>query len=255
MQENNKKILNIVIPMAGTGKKFQEAGYAFPKPLVDIDGRTMIDVVVKNLKPQTPHKFIFICYKEHYDKYDLHNVLKNATNNNFEVVLTSGQTQGAAPAVLCAKRYIDNDDELIIANSDQFIESDINTFIDTARTHNNDGLIMTFKASHPKWSYARTDKNGLVLETVEKKVISDNATVGVYYFKHGSSFVKGTQNMIHKNIHHDNQFYVCPVYNEIILDKGEVHMYEIKSEKMHSMGTPEDLEHFLAKIKDKIIKL
>lgn len=236
--------------MAGRGSRFQDAGYAFPKPLIDINGKTMIEVVVNNLKPETDHRFIFICQKEHYDKYDLHNILKNATNNKFEVVLINGITQGAACTVLCATQHINNDDNILIANSDQFIQFNINDFIKESRENNKDGLIMTFKASHPKWSYARVDNDGVVLEVAEKKVISDKATVGIYYFKKGSDFVKGAQSMIMKNIQHNNEFYVCPVYNETILSGGSVHVSDIKPEKMHGLGTPEDLDQFLIKLKE-----
>lgn len=243
-------MLNIVIPMAGKGSRFQEAGYAFPKPLIDINGETMIEVVIRNLKPEVDHKFIFICQREHYEKYDLHNVLKNATDNNFEVVQLNGITQGAACTVLTAAQYINNDDAMIIANSDQFIEFDINKFIKESQGDKKDGLIMTFKASHPKWSYARVGETGKVLEVAEKKVISDKATVGVYYFKKGSDFVEGAQSMIHKDIRHNNEFYVCPVYNEIILKGGDIRVYDIDANKMHGLGTPEDLDIFLRKVEE-----
>lgn len=248
-------MLNIVIPMAGKGSRFQEAGYAFPKPLIDINGETMIEVVVKNLKPQCDHKFIFICQREHYEKYDLHNVLKNATNNNFEVVLLNGVTEGAACTVLTAAQYINTDDELVIANSDQFVEFDIKDFVEKSREGGKDGLIMTFKASHPKWSYARVDDAGKVVEVAEKKVISDKATVGIYYLKKGSDFVKGAQSMILKNIRYNNEFYVCPAYNELILNGKDIRVYDINAEKMHGLGTPEDLDAFLKKIEEGKIKL
>ena len=248
------KILNIVIPMAGKGSRFADAGYAFPKPLIDVGGKTMIEVVINNLKPKVPHKFIFICQREHYEKYDLYNILKNATDNNFEIVQLNGITEGAACTVLTAKQYIDNDDDMVIANSDQFIESDFNNFINTAR-EKGDGLIMTFKASHPKWSYARTDDLGRVIEVAEKKVISDKATVGIYYYKKGSDFVKGAEAMIYKDIRYNNEFYVCPVYNELILDNKDIYTYYIKMEKMHGLGTPEDLNSFLEKINKKQVIL
>jgi dTDP-glucose pyrophosphorylase len=241
-------MLNIVIPMAGGGRSFKEAGYAFPKPLIDISGKTMISLVVENLRPSTPHKFIFVCLKEHYDTYDLHNILKNATNNNFEVVLLHKPTQGAASTVLCAVNYINTEDELLIANADQYLDIKIDDFISEARNGDKDGLILTFKASHPKWSYARVDSQGKVLETAEKKVISDHATVGIYYFKQGSDFVRGAQNMIHKGIHHNNEFYVCPVFNELILNGKNVHIMEIEATKVHGLGTPEDVDNFMGKI-------
>jgi len=241
-------MLNIVIPMAGKGSRFQDAGYAFPKPLIDINGETMIEVVIRNLKPKCEHKFIFICQREHYEKYDLHNVLKNATDNNFEVILLNGITQGAACTVLAAAQYLNNNDDLIIANSDQYVEFDINDFIENSRKDNKDGLIMTFKASHPKWSYVRIDDTGKVLEVAEKKVISDKATVGIY-------FVEGAQAMIHKDIRHNNEFYVCPVYNELILSGKKIYIYNIDAGEMHGLGTPEDLDAFLKKIEEGKIEI
>lgn len=239
------KVLNIVIPMAGKGSRFQEAGYTFPKPLIDVNGKTMIEVVINNLRPACDHRFIFICQKEHYEKYDLYHILQNATNNKFEVVTINGITEGAACTVLTASQYINNDDDLLIANSDQFIGMDINDFITEARQGNKDGLIMTFLASHPKWSYARVDEQGRVLEVAEKKVISNQATVGIYYFKKGSDFVTAAQSMIHKNIRYNNEFYVCPVYNEMILADKHIFTSQINQEVMHGLGTPEDLNKFL----------
>ncbi|MBM3261446.1 glycosyl transferase family 2 [Candidatus Kaiserbacteria bacterium] len=240
--------------MAGRGSRFQEAGYAFPKPLIDIHGKTMIEVVVNNLRPKVPHKFIFIVQKEHYDTYDLYNILKNATHGNFEIVKISGITEGAACTVLTAAQYIDNDNDMVIANSDQYIETSLDDFVKKARASKKDGVIMTFKASHPKWSYARIDKKGRVTEVAEKRVISDKATVGIYYFKRGSDFVRAAQEMIHKRIRHNNEYYVCPVYNELILADQQIGVHDIAALKMHGLGTPEDLNAFLDKVAKKVIK-
>lgn len=250
-----KQALNIVVPMAGKGSRFSEAGYAFPKALIDIKGKTMIEVVTGNLKPACDHRFIFICQREHYEKFDLYNIFKNATNNKFEVVQLNGQTEGAACTVLAAIEHINNNNNLLIANSDQFTETDINDFIKEARHGEKDGLIMTFEASHPKWSYARTDASGRVIEVAEKKVISKHATVGVYYFKKGSDFVQAAQAMILKNIRYNNEFYVCPVYNELLLAGKKIFIKEIPAEKMHGLGTPEDLTQFLKEMEDGDIKI
>jgi NDP-sugar pyrophosphorylase family protein len=241
-------MLNIVIPMAGRGSRFADAGYTFPKPLIDVKGKTMIEAVVNNLKPKTDHRFIFVVQKEHYEKYDLYHVLQNATGNKFEIIQIDGVTEGAACTVLTALQYIDNQDDLLIANSDQFVEVDIDAFIENGRQPGVDGLIMTFRASHPKWSYARTDESGKVLEVAEKKMISDKATVGIYYFRQGRDFVHAAQAMIEKDIRTNNEFYVCPVYNELILDNQEIRLDEIKAEQMHGLGTPEDLNDFLKKL-------
>ena len=250
-----EKQLNIVVPMSGRGGAFISAGYTFPKPLVSIKDKTMIEVVINNLKPTHKHRFIFIAQKEHCEKYDVYNVLKMATDNKFELVQISGVTEGAACTVLLASKYINNDDDLLIANSDQYVDTNINEFISKSRKSNKDGVIMTFKATHPKWSYARLDGGGRVIETAEKKVISNNATVGIYYVKKGSDFVSGAQAMIHKNIRHNNEFYVCPVYNELIINGKKIYTHSIDDKKMHGLGTPEDLNIFLKKLDKNKIKI
>lgn len=242
--------------MAGRGSRFAEAGYAFPKPLIDVAGHTMIEVVIKNLKPIVPHRFIFICQREHYQKYDLNNIFRNAVGgDNFEVVQISGITAGAACTVLCAKQYINTDDDLLMANSDQYIDFNVDTFVEEARDGDKHGMIMTFEASHPKWSYARIDKNGKVLETAEKKLISNNATTGIYYFRHGSDFVHAAEEMIKKECAHSGEYYVCPTYNELILEGKDIRISKITQNKMHGLGTPEDLEKFMEKLRHSEVTL
>lgn len=248
-------MLNIVVPMGGGAKSFELAGYSFPKPIIDVHGKTMIEVVMNNLRPSCEHQFIFVCFREHYEKFDLHNIFKRASNNLFQVVLLGGPTAGQACTVLTARKYIDSQDALLIANADQFIDVSIDDFLKFAQKDESDGLIMTFKSTHPKWSYVRTDNMGKALETAEKKVISDNATVGLYYFTHGNDYIRASEAMIHKDIKFKDQFYVCPCYNELILEDKNIYTYEIPLEKMHGMGTPEDLAGFLEWSKANKIKL
>jgi dTDP-glucose pyrophosphorylase len=244
-----KKTLNIVIPMAGAGKRFQEANYTFPKPLIDVEGKPMIELVVDNLRPKgIDHKFIFICKQEHFEQYSLRQIFKNLTNDKYDVVLLRSLTEGAACTVLTAVDFINSENDLVIANSDQIIDTLMSSFVRFCRNSKADGTIMTFHASHPKWSYARTDKKGNVLEVAEKKVISEHATVGIYYFRTGKLFVENACSMIQKNIRVNNEFYVCPVYNEILLRGGTVNIWEIESSKMHGLGTPEDLNNYLRHI-------
>lgn len=245
------KIFNILIPLAGAGLSFQKAGYSFPKPLIDITGKPIIQAVIENLKPKLKHKFILICKEEHYEKYALYQNFANATDNNYEVVRLTAPTKGAACAVLTAADYINNEDELIIANADQLIDVRLDEFVEFARENKLDGAIMTFNSSHPRWSYALTDNEGSVLQTAEKRVISDNATVGIYYFNTGKLFIESAASMIEKEITLNGEFYVCPVYNELILRGMRVKIYPIKNSQMHSLGTPEDLREYLEGIGNK----
>lgn len=245
------KILNIVVPMAGMGSRFIQAGYTFPKPLIEISGKPMIQLVIENLRPTIKHKFIFICRKEHYDKYSLHEIFVNLTGNNYDSIQLESMTAGAACTVLLASKYINNENDLMIANSDQIVDIKIDDYINYSRNSGASGTIMTFEASHPKWSYARVNNEGNVIEAEEKKVISNNATVGIYYFKEGRDYVQSACSMIEKDIKFNNEFYVCPVYNELILNNKIVKIWGIKVEQMHGLGTPEDLNIYLDYLKKK----
>ncbi|VVB70685.1 Bifunctional protein GlmU [uncultured archaeon] len=237
-------VLNIVVPMAGKGSRFQQAGYTFPKPLIEVKGKPMIQIVVENLRPKCAHRFIFIVQKEHYQKYAMHSLL-NLIAPGCKIVQTEGVTAGAACTVLLAKEYIDNDDDMVIANSDQFVDFELDSLVDFARKEHLDGAILTFDSTHPKWSFARVDETGYVVEVAEKNPISNHATVGIYYYGKGNFFVKHAQEMISKGIRVNNEFYVCPVYNEMILDNLKIKIFNIPVSKMHGLGTPEDLNEFL----------
>ena len=232
--------LNIVVPMAGEGSRFAKAGYTFPKPLIEVHQKPMIQLVVENLGLRG--KFIFIVRKEHLKKYNLGSFL-NVIAPNCKVIAIENITEGAACTVLLAKKYINNSKPLIISNSDQYIEWSPSETMYNFYSKKVDGGILVFNATHPKWSYAKTDKNNNVKKVAEKKVISNKATVGVYYWKHGKDFVKYAEGMIKKNIRVNNEFYVCPVYNEAIKDKKKIRISNVRS--MWGLGTPEDLDYFL----------
>ena len=234
-------MLNIVIPMAGRGSRFAEAGYVLPKPLILVDGKPMIELVTNNIRPICEHRFIYICQEEHLKKYKLKNELERMSPG-CEIVSIDHITEGAACTVLLAKHFIDNDDSLMIANSDQFVDTDVNVYLE--KLGKNDGLIMTMPANHPKWSYIRFDEDNYVTEVKEKEVISNEATVGIYNYLHGKDFVKYAEQMIKKDIRVNNEFYVAPVYNEMIDAKKKIVFFNV-GEKMHGLGTPDDLELFL----------
>ena len=234
------KKLNILIPMAGAGSRFQKAGYTFPKPLIDVEGKPMIQVVVENLNIEA--NYVYVVQKEHREQYNLDTLL-NLITPNCTIVEVDSLTEGAACTALLAKEFIDNDNPLFFANSDQFVEWDSNEFFYKMNENDADGGIPTFKATHPKWSFAKVNKEGLVTEVQEKNPISDLATVGFYYWKHGSDFVKYAEEMIEQNIRVNNEFYVCPVYNNAINGGLKIRTFDVP--KMWGLGTPEDLNRYL----------
>ncbi len=236
--------LRIVIPMCGEGKRFKELGYSFPKPLIDINGKPMIQWVTENINAEA--KFIFIVTKFDYEKYNLKHLL-NLLENNCEIIILDKPTQGAAETVLKAKNLFDDEDPIAIIATDQLLEWNSNEFFYAMAADECDGGIVTFESTHPKWSYSIIGDNGFVTETAEKKPISRNASAGVYYFKCGSDFIKYAKQMIDKELTFENEYYICPVYNEMIGDRKKIRIFPIK--KMWSFSTPEDVELFLQRNK------
>lgn len=232
--------LNVVIPMAGAGSRFKNAGYTFPKPLIDVLGKPMIQVVVENLNIDA--HYIYLVQTEHYHTYNLKPMLELLTPN-CDIITIDKLTEGAACTVLLAEKFINNDAQLLIANSDQYIVWDSSHFMYTNQQDNIDGNVLTFYNTHPKWSYAKVDADGFIQEIKEKEVISTDATVGVYYWKKGKDYVTYANKMIEKNIRVNKEFYVAPVYNEAINDGKKIKSYRI--DDMKGLGTPEDLNFFV----------
>ena len=238
--------MKILIPMAGAGSRFAKEGYTFPKPLIDVAGKPMIQTVVENLDFDC--EYIFLIRREHIESFDgLLNTLEVITNGRFKYVVVDELTEGAACTALLAEKYIDTDEDLLIANSDQYIEYLSQNFISLKNITNVDGIVFTFNAVHPKWSFVRTNSRGYVIEVAEKKPISNIATCGIYWYRRGSDFVKYTKQMVDKNIRVNNEFYIAPVYNELINDNKTLIPFYVH--KMWGLGTPEDLTYYLERMK------
>jgi dTDP-glucose pyrophosphorylase len=234
--------MKILIPMAGEGSRFAKEGYTFPKPLIDVNGRPMIQTVVENLDFNC--EYVFLVRAEHIEKYSgLLDTLDRITNGNFKHVVVDKRSQGAACTALLAEEYINNDDDLLIANSDQFIEYEPQNFNMLKEQTSVDAIVYTFNATHPKWSFVKTNARGFVTEVAEKKPISDIATCGIYWYRKGSDFVNYAKQMIDREIRVNGEFYIAPVYNEMIKDGKTLIPFFVN--KMHGLGTPEDLNTFL----------
>ena len=230
--------------MSGRGQRFKDAGYVLPKPLIDVNGKPMIKRVVDNLN--LVGRYIFLVLKEQYDDYNLKEVLSFTGAISSEIVIVDKVTDGAARTCLLAKHLIDNDDQLVIANSDQLVDWEPENFLEIMIKDAADGGILTFTAHESKWSFAKVmPQTNIITEVAEKNPISNKATAGIYWFKHGRYFASAAEQMINKNIRTNNEFYVCPIFNELIELGHKICDYPIKS--MTGLGTPEDLEKFLYK--------
>lgn len=238
-------MINVVIPMAGLGSRFAKVGYKKPKPFIDVNGLPMIERVLKNL--QIPGaKYFLIANHEHVvrEKALVNSIMRNY---NVEFITVDKLTEGTACTILFANKKINNDKPLLVANSDQIVDLDINLFIKDAQNRNLDGSILCFEEKNKsnKWSYAKINEKGLVTEVREKKAISSIATVGIYFFNKGKLFVDGAIEMIVRNDRVNNEFYTCPVYNYLVKDDKDIGVYLIESKDMNGIGTPEDLKLYL----------
>jgi dTDP-glucose pyrophosphorylase len=237
-------MLNIVVPMAGRGQRFVDAGFADPKPLIPVLGVPMIELVISNLRPAIPHRFHFLIQREHDRSYGLSEALRRWAPG-CSVTFVDGITEGAACTVLLARDMIDDDAPLMIANCDQYIDADINAYL--AAMEAADGLIMTMWADDPKWSFVRRDAAGRVTQVVEKEVVSNEATVGIYNFAKGRDFVRAANAMIAADQRVNGEFYVAPAYDMLIREGARIECFGIGSvgKGMHGIGTPADLVAFL----------
>ena len=239
----NKKKINVLIPMAGEGSRFAAAGYKDPKPLIDVNGKSMINLVYDTIKLDA--HYIFIAKSDHIEQYNLHEHIAKFCND-FTIVPQDGKLDGAAQTALLAQHLIDNDDHLIIANSDQYVDWDCKIEVDNFIKSGIDGSILSFTANEKKWSYFE-ETNGIVTQVYEKIIVGDHATCGIYYWRSGSDFIKYAKQMISKNIKTNGEFYICPVYNQAIEDNKIISFLDVRD--MIGLGTPEDLEEYL-KIQD-----
>jgi len=241
--------LTIVLPMAGLGSRFSIMGFTLPKPLINVNGKPMIQTVVENLN--TEAQYVFIVQKAHYEQYNLGYLLPLIAKN-CKIVQLDGLTEGAACSVLKGKEFIDNDNHLFIINSDQFLNWNSFDFFNKMLTSKADGGILTFKKENdPKWSYVKLNEDNCIIQVKEKQPISNMATIGGYYFNKGSDFVEAAEKMIENNDRTNNEFYVAPVYNYLIDQNKIVIPYEIPTDAFWGLGTPEDYNIFLNMINER----
>ncbi len=250
---NAPRALEIVVPMAGRGQRFFEAGFSLPKPFIDVLGKPMIDRVVANVRPRKrPCRFTFLVNQEHAETFTAFETLQKIAPHS-QVICVPQVTQGAACTALLALDAIQQESPLLIVNSDQIADFEIDAFLTHAEQNQLDGSMLTFPSNEAKWSYAQKNEQGVVTRVAEKEVISSEATVGIYYFKHGRYFAQSAEAMIESEKRTLGEFYLCPVYNELIQKGGKVGTFQIPRAAMHGLGTPEDLAGFLARGRSQLV--
>jgi RpiB/LacA/LacB family sugar-phosphate isomerase len=234
-----KKKYNILLPVAGRAQRFLDEGYTMPKPLIMVNTKHIIDWALSSINIEECN-LIFAARLDHVYNFAIDDILREKFGEDIKIVLIDHVTEGAVSTCLLAREYIDSDLPLLIYTPDVYFE---NQFDPSTIDPNLDGMLLTFKANSPAHSYVELDKNGLVIRTAEKEVISQQAAVGVYYFKSGKQFIKYADELIRRNIRVKNEFYLCPMYNLMIEDHLKIRTEMV--EKMHVLGTPAELEFFV----------
>ena len=235
--------MNIIILMAGPSKDFEAKGYIYPKYLLEMAGEPIIRRIIESVKPLNAN-LSFVIRKEDDDKAYLASTLQILSPNCF-IYKVGEETKGAVCSALFAIDGINNDDELIVLNGDQLVGKGILEAVDRFRLNDFDGGIVVFRSVHPRWSYVALDENGFVNETSEKRPISDIATAGCYFFRHGKDFVNAAFNIIRKDVNYGDKYYICSTYNELILKQQKVGIYEIDKKDYISFATPQLYENYL----------
>ncbi len=237
--------MNILLLMAGGDEMFREAGYLFPKNLVEIDGLPLVERVIGSLDGlRSGGGQLITCLREeevrtvHTDEV-IHLLDAQAT-----VISAPAATAGAACSALLAIEQIDNDAPLLILNGDIVLEIDQLAVLDDFQRRQLDGGIVVFEAIHPRWSFVRCDSNGYVVEAAEKRPISNLATAGFYYFARGRDFVQAAMSMIKKDAHVDGRFYICPAYNEMVLRQARIGVFKIARNAYFSLANPSGVQAY-----------
>lgn len=236
-------MVNILIPLAGSNQFFNEAEYPFPKPLIEINDKTMIEHVISNFDTIKQEKqFIFIVNNQDCKKYHLDNVLNLLTDNTCKIIKIDNETKGAACSAMMAIEYINNETPLIIANADQLLDDDLEEII--LGFNSVDGGVITFSSIHPRWSYARVDESRYIVETAEKRPLSKHAIAGFFYFRHGVDFINSAMNMIKKGASVNELYYISPTFNEMVLQNKRLIINEISNDKYHTFYTPQKIQEY-----------
>lgn len=234
--------MNILILAAGA-TKFNSHDGEYPLCLTELDGIPLIEHIVGSCSAIENANHIFALRDYDIQHYHVDNIVALLAPKG--IVLSVGsKSQGAACTALLAKEYINNDDGLLIVNGNELLDVNYAEIVNDFLTRELDAGCVCFSSVHPRYSYVRLDKEGLVVEAAEKKPISRNATAGFYWFKKGKNFVESAQSMIRKDAVVDGLFYICPVFNELVLLQARIGIYLIDAAEYHPLKTERQLQSF-----------
>lgn len=233
-------MINVLLPSMGKSSFFKDV--YFPKPLIEINGKTMLETVMENFDTLPEKQMIYVFSQDNCNQFHLDSSVK-IIDSEAKVLALKNETAGALCTALMAVEFINNDTPLIIANSDQILDVDYEDVIAYFDEKDADAGVITFKSIHPRWSYVKSDGD-LVVEVAEKRPLSKHAIAGFYYYKKGSDFVDAAKRVILKDSNIDGRFYISSTFNELILMNKKVTYYKIEKEQYHSFYSPEKVKKF-----------
>lgn len=240
-------MLTVLVLLGGNSAFFDSQQYVFPKSLIEIKGKSMIQHVIENLdRINLEKKFVFAIKETECQKYHLDQVLCLLTDNQCEIVSLARETKGAACSALMAIDWIDHDEPLLISNGDQVLDAELGRIFQQFLNEGKDVAVVCFESVHPRWSFAKLDEAGNVIEAAEKRPISKNAIAGLYFFRHGADFVRAAMKSIKKDANVDGLYYIAPALNELILENKLISMYKVRNEDYHSFYSPQKIKEFEA---------
>lgn len=243
--------MKVLMLFSGDDKAFKDSGFLYPKNLTEISGKPMIENVLKCFDDvlENADEILLTMRQQEIDRYHTSSVAR-LLYPKIKIVSVPSITKGAACAVLLAIRSIDNLEELIVINGDIIIEQSVMPAIEDFKKRKLDGGVVTFESVHPRWSFVKCDESGQIIEATEKRPISKNATAGVYYFRHGKDYIEAAENMIRKDASVNGAFYICPVFNELVLMQKKLGVYQIDREKYYSLASPSGVEAYEKHLED-----
>ena len=238
-------MINVLLPAMGTSAFFKDA--YFPKPLTEINGKTMLEMIIDDYSKLEPKNYIFVFSDEDCKKFHLDSSVSILTSAS-QVIKLSNQTAGALCTCLMAVEYINDDTPLIIANSDQILETDYRDVIKHFNEIDADAGVITFPNIHPRWSYARKVGDEVV-EVAEKRPLSKDAIAGFYYFKKGSDFIQAAKNALIKQNNLEGRYYISASINEMILLGKKVGYFDIEKVQYRSFYSPAKIKEYEESLK------
>ncbi|MCS6766968.1 MAG: NTP transferase domain-containing protein [Candidatus Protistobacter heckmanni] len=237
--------MQVLIPIAGPSPFFKPEEYFFPKPLVEVRGRPMIELVVSALRRSLPQgRFVFLVPREDAARFSLDATIKLVAGADAQVLTVERPTPGALCTCLLAVDALDPDGPLLISNGDQVIDADLAPILDGFQACGAAAGVVTFPSGHPRWSYVQVDAEGNVVHAAEKQVISAHAVAGLYFFRRARDFLGAAMRCIEVDDHSGGGFYIAPALNQILIGGGRVVHRQIAAAQYHSFYSPQKIQEY-----------